>query len=396
MICWMNSCAFSLTIPSSVSHIGLLDAPWGPAISSLFTHPLILALAGVTVRLQLSGLLSEGGVRTTVTVASGAYSFFPVGEGNHTIEILNNSPDMSFGPGQAAPISTDGQVLTINFVGSYDPTSSIVGSVTGTPAEPLSGVTVSLSGDPSRSTTTDANGQYAFAWIFPRFCTVSISGFDATKYTFPNTSQSVIVGPGASEAVDFSGIPVSPSMITGTVSVGLPAEPLSGVTVSLSGDPSRSTTTDANGQYAFAWIIPGSHTVSISGFDAAQYTFPTTSQSVTVGVGASGVVNFSGTPVSTSISFLVLLVNSSGLATHILQPGENFAMSNQLRPGAVRTVTFVGENGDMFTFWAGRNQQVLATQSCRADNIDPTDPAAFVPVVTYTESPGPTLTCSNC
>ena len=43
MICWMNSCAFSLTIPSSVSHIGLLDALWGPAISSLFTHPLILA-----------------------------------------------------------------------------------------------------------------------------------------------------------------------------------------------------------------------------------------------------------------------------------------------------------------------------------------------------------------
>ena len=43
MICWMNSCAFSLTIPSSVSHIGLLDAPRGPAISSLFTHPLILA-----------------------------------------------------------------------------------------------------------------------------------------------------------------------------------------------------------------------------------------------------------------------------------------------------------------------------------------------------------------
>ena len=35
MIGWMNSCAFSLTIPSSVSHIGLLDAPWGPAISSL-------------------------------------------------------------------------------------------------------------------------------------------------------------------------------------------------------------------------------------------------------------------------------------------------------------------------------------------------------------------------
>ena len=25
----MNSCAFSLTIPSSISHIGLLDAPWG-------------------------------------------------------------------------------------------------------------------------------------------------------------------------------------------------------------------------------------------------------------------------------------------------------------------------------------------------------------------------------
>ena len=55
MICWMNSCAFSLTIPSSVSHIGLLDAPWGPAISSLFTHPLILArnrIAKVPKRLE--------------------------------------------------------------------------------------------------------------------------------------------------------------------------------------------------------------------------------------------------------------------------------------------------------------------------------------------------------
>ena len=29
------TCAFSLTIPSSVSHIGLLDAPWGPAIGSV-------------------------------------------------------------------------------------------------------------------------------------------------------------------------------------------------------------------------------------------------------------------------------------------------------------------------------------------------------------------------
>ena len=53
MICWMNSCTFSLTIPSSVSHIGLLDAPWGPAISSFFTHPLILAHRGSPIRLHL-------------------------------------------------------------------------------------------------------------------------------------------------------------------------------------------------------------------------------------------------------------------------------------------------------------------------------------------------------
>ena len=332
-----------------------------------------------------------------MTDVSGGYVFDNVPEGIHSVEILNISLDIVFGPAQVAEISTDGQVVNINFVGSYRPTSSIVGSVTGVgpPPEPLSGVTVTLGGDTSRSTTTDVNGQYAFTGLLPGLYTVSISGFDATQYTFPTTSQSVVVVVGASESVDFSGTRVSTGMITGTVSVGPPTEPLSGVTVSLSGDASRSTTTDVNGQYAFAGLLPGSYTVSISGFDATQYTFPTTSQSVTVGVGASGVVNFSGTPVSTSISFPVPLVNSSGLPTHILQAGENFAMSNQLQPGAVRTVTFVGENGDMFTFRAGRNQQVLATQSCRADNIDPTDPAAFVPVVTYTESPGPTLTCSN-
>ena len=97
MICWMNSCAFSLTIPSSVSHIGLLDAPWGPAISSLmrrrsfprtvtglaglnlsakvrrslFTHPLILALwtaaqageSSTQVVPQLKQQLADGRLR---------------------------------------------------------------------------------------------------------------------------------------------------------------------------------------------------------------------------------------------------------------------------------------------------------------------------------------------
>ena len=65
MISWMNSCAFSLTIPSSVSHIGLLDAPWAPAISSLFTHPLILArtVAGEEqARCGLLGTRDRGGL----------------------------------------------------------------------------------------------------------------------------------------------------------------------------------------------------------------------------------------------------------------------------------------------------------------------------------------------
>ena len=160
--------------------------------------------SGVTVT------LSSG--TTATTDASGTYTFSNVNAGAYTVTISGYASDATFdATAKAATITTAGQVATVNFAGSYIKTSSIVGVVTAG-GTALSGVKVSMG---SSSTTTGTNGDYSFSGLRKGSYTVSISGYDATQYTFSSTSTTVDLGVGESKVVSFSGALVTTATVSG-------------------------------------------------------------------------------------------------------------------------------------------------------------------------------------
>ena len=88
----------------------------------------------------------------------------------------------------------------------------------------------------------------------------------------------------------------------------------SAATLTLSGAASRSTSTDASGNYSFTGLPNGSYIIAPS---QTGYTFSPTTTSVTInGASATG-VNFTGTPVATSIQHSVVLSWSPSTSTNL-------------------------------------------------------------------------------
>ena len=258
---------------------------------------------GVTVTLSTGA--------ATTTAGGGRFSFASVDGGTYTLTISNYPADASFtSTSQPATIATDGQTATVNFSGTYIRTASIIGSVT-VERTGLSGVTVRISGMADQATQTDANGQYTFTQLRAGTYEVEVSDFGA-DVGFSNASQNVTVGVGETEAVSFDGTYVRTAGITGRVAIE--GGGLAGVTVSLTGIETRTTTTDAAGQYAFAELRAGAYTVGISGFDAEDYEFTETSKSVTVALGQMSNVPFDGTRLRTAGISGQVSVEGDGIA----------------------------------------------------------------------------------
>jgi hypothetical protein len=153
-----------------------------------------------------------------------------------------------------------------------------------------SGVTVSLSS--GQTATTDGSGQYTFSDVSAGAYTVTISGF-ASDATFPSTSQAATISSaGQVVTVNFDGQFVRSSAIFVGVSVSGEG-PLEGVSVTVDGQ-TKTTGDDGQVPNGFPGLRAGEYTVSIAGFDATQYAFAETSQTVTVGAGESQSVTFSG------------------------------------------------------------------------------------------------------
>ncbi len=258
---------------------------------------------GVTVT------LSTG--TSTSTAGGGRFSFAGIDGGTYTVTISNFPADASFSStSQPATITTDGQTATVNFSGTYIRTASIIGSVT-VEGEGVSGVTVRISAThTNQATQTDANGQYAFAQLRAGSYTVEVSDFGA-DVGFSSPSQDVTLGVGETGAASFDGTYVRTAGIIGRVSIE--GNGLAGVTVSLSGIESRTATTDAAGQYAFAELRAGDYTVGISGYDADDHGFTETSRSVTVALGQTENVPFDGIRLRTASIMGKVAVEGTGL-----------------------------------------------------------------------------------
>ena len=259
---------------------------------------------GVTVN------LSSGAA--TTTSGGGHFSFTDVEGGTYTITISGYPADASFDATSAeVTIASSGQKVTRNFSGSYIRTSSLMGQVT-VEGKGLAGVTVSISGRSEAQMATDENGQYEFTGLRAGNYTVEISGFDPTDVAFASTSNAVAVAVGQTGVWNVEATYVRESTIAGQVSVE--GNGLAGVTVSLQGmNEDDSENTDAGGQFTFSDLRAGEYQLAISGFDASEYGFSTTSATVRVEHGKTANVPFEGIRLRTASIMGQVTIEGEGL-----------------------------------------------------------------------------------
>lgn len=285
----LTAMAALLAIPLAACNEGTTAPPQGSIEGQVSIEG--QGVAGVTVS------LSNGTSQTTGS--DGRFAFAGIDGGTYTVSISGFAADATFAnTSQPATISSQGQTVTVNFAGTYVRTASIIGTVTIEGGNPQGGLAVRLSGMADASTTTDASGQYAFTGLRAGAYDVEISGFDADAVGFSSTSKGTTVGVGETEVLSFDGTYLRTAGIVGRVAIE--GDGLAGVTVSLSGSESRTATTDQAGQYAFNELRAGTYQVGISGFDADDYEFASTSKSVTVALGRTENVPFDGTLLRTA------------------------------------------------------------------------------------------------
>ena len=189
------------------------------------------------------------------------------------------------------------------------PTGSIEGQVS-IEGQGVDGVTVTLSGG-GATATTSGGGAYRFTDVEGGTYTVTISGYPSDA-SFDATSASATIA-SANQVVrlNFTGSYIRTASVLGRVTVEGAGQ--ANVKVTLSGTSDATTATDGGGDYAFTGLRAGTYTVEISEFDAGSYGFSNTSQSATVGVGASANVNFAGTHIRTASIRGTVSVDGEGL-----------------------------------------------------------------------------------
>jgi len=252
-----------------------------------------MADSGVTVVLA-------GTFHTVATTDDdGAFVFDNLRAGNSTIELLCrfDSDEIGFPTTKSGFTLGVGEVKVVSFNGTLLRTAGIRGRVTAE-GEGLDSVTVNVTGGEDNADlnmTTDSAGRYAFSKLRAGDYTVALTGYDTDDYGFEAASQHVTVALRDTATVDFEGILLRTSSITGLVSID--GVGLDRVRVALSGAVEAETRTTAGGQYAFPGLPAGDYTVAISGFDEDAYTFSTTSIDVTLARDEAKIVSFEGSPV---------------------------------------------------------------------------------------------------
>jgi parallel beta-helix repeat protein len=228
-------------------------------------------------------------------------------------------------------------------------TYSISGTIS--PAANGTGVTMTLGGAASASTTTDSSGNYTFSGMASGNYTLTPS---KSGYSFSPASQSETVNTANVTGVNFTASQNSTTTysISGTIS---PAANGSGATVILTGAASGNTTSDSNGNYSFSGLASGDYTLTTS---KSGYSFSPASQNETINTANITGVNFTG---------------SQNLASVNIQPGDDIptVVANNpagttfvIYPGTYRlTQSIIPKNGDIFI---GQTACAPPTSSCPA------------------------------
>ncbi len=213
-------------------------------------------------------------------------------------------------------------------------TYSISGAVSGAVA---SGVTMTLAGAGSATTTTASDGTYTFSGLANGSYTVtpSLSG-----YTFTPASRSVTISGANQTGANFTSATATSYAISGTVSGAV----ASGVTMTLSGAGSATTTTASGGTYTFGGLANGTYTVTPS---LSGYTFSPTSTSVTIAGANQTGVNFTSTASSGDIALASGVGYSGTLPASSSHNGSNTYFTIAVPSGTTSlAVTLTGLSAD--------------------------------------------------
>jgi len=294
--------------------VGIQDDPPNVTIQSFRTLPAgaLYSISG-TVRTSTGGpvaqvtmTLSGAASRTTQTDANGAYSFGDLAQGDYTV--TPSRTGWSFAPASRSYTPLTSTQTAQDFTATPPaPTYVISGYVRDAQNNGISGVTVTLSGAGSRSTTTGTSGAYAFTGLSSGTYTVTPS---RTGYVFTPASRSYSPLDADQVNQNFTGAAITYA-IGGTVR-STAGVAMAGVTVTLSGAASRSTTTAANGTYQFVGLTAGgTFTVTPS---QTGYSFAPSSRTYANLSSTQTAADFSGTVLLYSISGYVRDAQNSGIS----------------------------------------------------------------------------------
>ena len=249
-------------------------------------------MSGVSV--TLVGPTSQA----VTTGSGGTFTFSSVEAGIYGVSISTSNTEVTFAESaKTATITTQGQTATVDFAGAYIRTGSIQGVVlAGTTG--VVGVTATLTGGPESlagSTavvaTSTVGGAFSYSGLRKGTYTVTLSNVP-TNVMIADLANDVTIGePGGSATTAFAGDLLENAMISGVVLAD--GEALGQVTVTLSGAATAETITNAAGEYAFMNLLPGSYTVTISGYDA-DVAFSRTTYTSDLNYGDHWVLNFGG------------------------------------------------------------------------------------------------------
>lgn len=218
--------------------------------------------------------LSGAGSATTLTNASGNYSFSGLTNGGYTA--TPSLAGYSFSP-TSNVVTVNGANTTIaNFVATTvpTPTYSISGTLSGAV---ISGATINLTGAATISTTTDASGNYNFTGLMNGNYTITPS---MSGYTFNPTNTAASLSGASITSTNFSA--TANAAPTYTLSGTVTGAASSSVLITLSGAVNATTLTNASGNYSFTGITNGQYTItpSLGGYSFSPLSVTTSGSSV--------------------------------------------------------------------------------------------------------------------
>jgi hypothetical protein len=169
---------------------------------------------------------------SAVTSLAGTYEFTGVEAGSYAVLIEDSPTDDVIYATQSknVTITTAGQVVTVDFAGSYIRTANISGNVIAD-GDGLAGVSVTITGPEGEDNdVTDGAGHYSVSGLRAGDYTVAID--PPAEYTFNDTSFDVSVGVGEAQEVSFFGeLTETTDPVTASVVIKSVTNSLTGATI---------------------------------------------------------------------------------------------------------------------------------------------------------------------